>query len=75
AYSEGWGLYSESLAGEMGGYEDPYYDFGRLVNEIWRAIRLVVHTGLHSKGWTEADGIRYFEENSSIGPRAIKTQV
>ncbi|WP_420592506.1 DUF885 domain-containing protein [Robiginitalea biformata] len=75
AYSEGWGLYSETLAGEMGGYENPYYDFGRLVNEIWRAIRLVVDTGLHSKGWTEADGIRYFEENSSIAPGAIKAEV
>ncbi len=50
AYSEGWGLYSEALAKEMGGYQNPYYDFGRLVNEIWRAIRLVVDTGLHSKG-------------------------
>ena len=59
----------------MGGYENPYYDFGRLVNEIWRAIRLVVDTGLHSKGWTEADGIRYFEENSSIAPGAIKAEV
>ena len=75
AYSEGWGLYSETLAGEMGGYENPYYDFGRLVNEIWRAIRLVVDTGLHSKGWTEADGIRYFEENSSISQGAIKAEV
>ena len=75
AYSEGWGLYSETLAGEMGGYENPYYDFGRLVNEIWRAIRLVVDTGLHSKGWTEQDGIRYFAENSSIAPGAIKAEV
>ncbi|SFR32965.1 Uncharacterized conserved protein, DUF885 familyt [Robiginitalea myxolifaciens] len=75
AYSEGWGLYSETLAGEMGGYENPYYDFGRLVNEIWRAIRLVVDTGLHAKGWTEADGIRYFEENSSISSGAIKAEV
>ena len=75
AYSEGWGLYSETLAKEMGGYENPYYDFGRLVNEIWRAIRLVVDTGLHAKGWTEEDGIRYFTENSSIAPGAIKAEV
>lgn len=75
AYSEGWGLYSETLAKEMSGYQNPYYDFGRLVNEIWRAIRLVVDTGLHAKGWTEADGIRYFEENSSIAPGAIKAEV
>ncbi len=75
AYSEGWGLYSEALAKEMGGYQNPYYDFGRLVNEIWRAIRLVVDTGLHSKGWTEADGIQYFTENSSISQGAIKAEV
>lgn len=74
-YSEGWGLYSEVLAKEMGGYQNPYYDFGRLVNEIWRAIRLVVDTGLHSKGWTEADAIQYFTENSSISQGAIKAEV
>lgn len=75
AYSEGWALYSEALAKEMGGYENPYYDFGRLVNEIWRAIRLVVDTGLHSRGWTEADAIKYFTENSSISKGAIKAEV
>lgn len=74
-YSEGWGLYSETLAKEMGGYQNPYYDFGRLVNEIWRAIRLVVDTGLHAKGWTEADAIKYFSENSSIADGAIKAEV
>lgn len=74
-YSEGWGLYSETLAGEMGGYENPYYDFGRLVNEIWRAIRLVVDTGLHSKGWTEAEAIKYFSDNSSIADGAIIAEV
>ncbi|TVZ15655.1 DUF885 domain-containing protein [Maribacter sp. MAR_2009_72] len=74
-YSEGWGLYSEALAKEMGGYQNPYYDFGRLVNEIWRAIRLVVDTGLHAKGWTEADGIKYFTENSSIAQGAMKAEV
>ncbi|WP_405384395.1 DUF885 domain-containing protein [Maribacter sp. LLG6340-A2] len=74
-YSEGWALYSETLAKEMGGYQNPYYDFGRLVNEIWRAIRLVVDTGLHAKGWTEADGIKYFAENSSIAKGAIIAEV
>ncbi len=74
-YSEGWGLYSETLAKEMGGYQNPYYDFGRLVNEIWRAIRLVVDTGLHTKGWTEADAIKYFQENSSIAEGAIIAEV
>jgi uncharacterized protein (DUF885 family) len=75
AYVEGWALYSEKLAKEMGQYENPYYDFGRLVNEIWRAIRLVVDTGLHSKGWTEADAIAYFSENSSVSKGAIKAEV
>ncbi|MDR7131679.1 uncharacterized protein (DUF885 family) [Algoriphagus sp. 4150] len=75
AYVEGWALYSEELAKEMGGYKNPYYDFGRLVNEIWRAIRLVTDTGLHSKGWTEADAIAYFEENSSISAGAIQSEV
>ncbi|MDP5060922.1 MAG: DUF885 domain-containing protein [Maribacter sp.] len=74
-YSEGWGLYSEALAKEMGGYQNPYYDFGRLVNEIWRAIRLVVDTGIHAKGWTEADAIKYFTENSSISQGAIVAEV
>jgi uncharacterized protein (DUF885 family) len=75
AYVEGWALYSEKLAKEMGQYENPYYDFGRLVNEIWRAIRLVVDTGLHSKGWTEADAIKYFSENSSVSKGAIQAEV
>ncbi len=75
AYAEGWALYSEALAKEMGQYQNPYYDFGRLVNEIWRAIRLVVDTGIHSKGWTEADAIKYFSENSSIAPGAIQAEV
>ncbi|MBT0811589.1 DUF885 domain-containing protein [Litoribacter ruber] len=75
AYVEGWALYSEILAKEMGGYENPYYDFGRLVNEIWRAIRLVVDTGLHSKGWTEEQAVEYFKENSSISDGAIRAEV
>jgi uncharacterized protein (DUF885 family) len=75
AYVEGWALYSEELAKEMGQYKNPYYDFGRLVNEIWRAIRLVVDTGIHSKGWTEAEAIQYFSENSSIAPGAIQAEV
>lgn len=75
AYSEGWALYSEILAKQMGGYQNPYYDFGRLVNEIWRAIRLVVDTGIHAKGWTEADAINYFTENSSISQGAIQAEV
>ena len=57
AYIEGWGLYAEWLAKEMGGFEDPMSDFGRLGGEIWRAIRLVVDTGIHSKGWSEEEAV------------------
>ncbi|HLT90110.1 MAG TPA: DUF885 domain-containing protein [Woeseiaceae bacterium] len=75
AYSEGWGLYSELLAKEMGAYEDPYADFGRLSTEIWRAIRLVVDTGLHAKGWSEQQAVDYFLENSSLAEGAIRSEV
>jgi len=75
AYSEGWGLYSETLAKEMGGYADPYSEFGRLTSEIWRAIRLVVDTGLHSKGWSEDQAVAYFLENSSIPEAAVRSEV
>lgn len=74
AYSEDWGLYSERLASEMPDtYEDPYSQFGRLTSEMWRAIRLVVDTGLHSKGWTEQEAIDYFAANSSLPLAAITT--
>ena len=52
AYTEGWGLYAERLGKDVGFYQDPYSDYGRLENDIWRAIRLVVDTGVHSEGWT-----------------------
>lgn len=74
-YSEGWGLYSELLAKEMGAYEDPYSDFGRLTTEIWRAIRLVVDTGLHAKGWSEEEARQYFYDNSPIPEGAVKSEV
>jgi len=67
AYVEGWGLYAESLGDELGAYEDPYQDFGRLEAELWRAIRLVVDTGLHSKGWTREQVLDYMSENSATG--------
>lgn len=75
AFSEGWGLYSELLAKEMGAYEDPYSDFGRLTTEIWRAIRLVVDTGMHAKGWTEEEARQYFYDNSPIPEGAVKSEV
>lgn len=64
AYTEGWGLYSEFFPKEMGFYEDPYSDFGRLAMELWRAARLVVDTGLHDKQWTRAEAVQWLLENT-----------
>jgi len=64
AYTEGWGLYSEYIPKEMGFYADPYSDFGRLAMELWRACRLVVDTGIHSKQWTREEGIKYYTDNT-----------
>ncbi len=75
AYGEGWALYSELLAKEMGAYKDPYSDFGRLTNEMWRAIRLVVDTGIHSKGWSEQEAITYFLENSPMPETTVRSEV
>jgi len=72
AYSEGWGLYAESLGKEMGAYADPYQYFGALSAELWRAIRLVVDTGLHAKGWTRQQVLDYMYANSATKPaRAV----
>ena len=65
AFAEGWGLYAESQGKALGIYTDPYQYFGRLQNELWRAIRLVVDTGLHSKGWSREQVIDYMLENSA----------
>jgi uncharacterized protein (DUF885 family) len=75
AYVEGWALYSERLAKEMGGFEDPYSDFGRLGAEIWRAIRLVVDTGLHAKGWTEQQAVDYFLANGSTSEGQVRAEI
>lgn len=64
AYSEGWGLYSELVPKELGYYSDPYSDFGRLAMEIWRAARLVVDTGIHSKKWTREQAVQYLMDNT-----------
>jgi uncharacterized protein (DUF885 family) len=74
-FSEGWALYSEKLAKEMGQFKDPYLDFGRLTAEIWRAIRLVVDTGLHAKGWTQAQAEQFFFDNSAIPEGAVRSEV
>ncbi|GAB1263667.1 DUF885 domain-containing protein [Aurantivibrio infirmus] len=75
AFVEGWALYSEALGKEMGFFEDPYSDFGRLSTEIWRAIRLVVDTGLHSKQWTDEQAVQYFMENSPQPESAIRSEI
>jgi uncharacterized protein (DUF885 family) len=73
AYAEGWGLYAERLGKEMGFYRDPISDFGRLSTELWRAARLVLDSGLHSKRWTREQAIQYFRENSLLSERdAVK---
>lgn len=64
AYTEGWGLYTEELGKDMGFYQDPYSDFGRLAMELWRACRLVVDTGLHAKKWTREQAIQYLADNT-----------
>ncbi len=64
AYTEGWGLYSEELGKDMGGYADPYSDFGRLGMELWRACRLVVDTGIHDQHWSREEAIAYLQENT-----------
>ncbi|MDG5489455.1 DUF885 domain-containing protein [Sphingomonas sp. BGYR3] len=75
AYSEGWGLYTERLAKEMGGYTDPYSEFGMLSLQMWRAIRLVTDTGLHSKRWTREQAVQYFLDNSSISKGDVEREV
>jgi uncharacterized protein (DUF885 family) len=64
AYVEGWGLYTEMLPKEIGMYQDPYSDFGRLAMELWRACRLVVDTGIHAKKWTREEAITYLATNT-----------
>jgi uncharacterized protein (DUF885 family) len=75
AFVEGWGLYAESLGDEMGFYQDPYSKFGQLTYEMWRAVRLVVDTGLHSMGWTRQQAIDFFAANAAKTLQDITVEV
>ena len=75
AYQEGWGLYSERLGKDVGFYQDPYSDYGRLEGDIWRAIRLVVDTGVHSQHWTREQMVQYFHDHSNVDETNVQAEV
>ena len=75
AFSEGWGLYAERLGKDLGFYQDPYSDYGRLEGDIWRAIRLVVDTGVHAGGWSREQMVDFFHDHSAIDETSVQAEV
>lgn len=75
AFSEGWGLYAERLGKDLGFYQDPYSDYGRLEGDVWRAIRLVVDTGVHAGGWSREQMVEFFHDHSAIDETSIQAEV
>jgi len=75
AFGEGWGLYCEKLAKEVGFYQNPYSDFGRLTYEMWRAMRLVVDTGMHAMGMSRDEAIKLMEENTALSTHNVRTEI
>jgi len=75
AFTEGWGMYAEQLGKDVGFYQDPYNDYGRLEDDIWRAIRLVVDTGVHSQRWTRQQMVDYFHDHSAIPDTDVQAEV
>ena len=75
AFGEGWGLYCEYLGTEMGFYKDPYSRFGRLTYEMWRACRLVIDVGLHAKGWSKEEAVKYLSENTALSLHEVNTEI
>lgn len=75
AFGEGWGLYCEFLGYEMGFYEDPYSRFGQLTYDMWRACRLVIDVGIHAKGWTREQAVKYLSENTALSLHEVNTEI
>jgi uncharacterized protein (DUF885 family) len=75
AFVEGWALYAEQLGKDAGFYQDPYSDYGRLDNDMWRAIRLVVDTGVHSEGWTRDQMVAYFHDHADLDETTVQSEV